>query len=168
MKRSYRCRWRLGLRFILSWGLCLISGRSRVREIVRVKRADLRTRRCLVEHAERTNEIQKRRRIVRRFDQRKAIVETDALRTDSKLLEHSIQLRQLLLLTEAGRCRRCCRCIRRGRELCRRTRGLSQSRRKSFQCWLCRALKLNEIRGIHRRRWRKYRGKRHGVRPQHT
>lgn len=81
------------------------SRRGRVREIVRVKRADLRTRRCLVEHAERANQIQKRRRIIRRFDQRKAIIEADALRIDAKLFEHSIKLRQLLLLTEARSCR---------------------------------------------------------------
>ena len=80
------------MRFVLSWGWCLISGRGRVREIVRAKRADLLTR-CRVEPTERANKIQKRRRIVRRFDQRKAIVKTDALRIDAKLFEHSIELR---------------------------------------------------------------------------
>jgi len=158
----------VGLRFVLSWGSSLNSGRGRVREVVHVKRADLSTRRGLVEHAERTNEIQKRRRIVRRFDQRKAIVETDALGADSKPLEHPIQLRQLLLLTEARRCRRYCRCIGRGRQLCRRARGLSQSWRKSLKRGLRGALKLNEVRNVHRRRRRKHCGKRHGVRPQHS
>lgn len=152
------------MRFVLSWGLRLSSGRGRVREIVRAERTNLRTRRRLVEHAERANQIQKRRRIVRRFDQRQAIVETDALGANAKLLKHLIELRELFLLIE-GRGRRR---VRHGRGLRRQARDLSGSWRESFKRGLRGALKLNEVRSVYRRRWRKRCGKCHGVRLQHS
>ena len=97
------------MRFVLNWGLCLTSGRGRIREIVRVKCARLLTRcRRPVKHAKRADQIQERRWIVCGFDQREAIIETDALRIDAKPLKHAIELSQLFLLTG-----RCCRARRR-------------------------------------------------------
>ena len=81
--------------FGLSWKLCLSliwnSSVARVREIIPGGGR-------LTEHAERANQIQECRRIVGRPKQRKAIIETDALRADSQLLERSVKLRELLLL----------------------------------------------------------------------
>jgi hypothetical protein len=83
-----------GLEIRSELGLVLEFRSSRIREMVRVKRARLLTRRRhLVEHAKRADQGQKRRRIVRGFDQREAIIETEALRIDAKPLKHSIKLR---------------------------------------------------------------------------